>query len=88
MIQTAQNLYLFDKKPGYCVTHFWHIVSAILEEVLHVNEIMMLSVFSLKLLAFIIPKHYGSLTLQSKFTVELNMDDLTCIFETVRTLMN
>ena len=31
-------------------------------------------------------KNYGSLTLQTKFKVELNMGDLTSFFETVRTL--
>ena len=85
MIRTAQNVDLFDKKPAYYVNHFWYIVSAILKEVLHVKQITMLRIFIIKFPSFIIPKNYGSLTLQAKFKVELNMGDLTCFFETVCT---
>ena len=62
MIQTTPNLNLFDKKKkktkkqrGYYVNSLY-IVSAILKEVLHEKQKLMLRVFSIELSFFIIPK--------------------------------
>ena len=71
MIRTTQNFDIFDKKHAYYVNHFWYIAGAILKEVLHVKQIMMLRVI------FHYSKNYDSLTLQTKFKVILNMGDLT-----------
>ena len=58
-----------------------------LKKVLRVKQIMMLRVFSIKLhLSLFQNKNYGSLTIETKFKVELNMGDLTSLFEAVRTL--
>ena len=46
----------------------------------------MLRLFLIRLPFFIIPKYYGSLTLETKSKIELNMADLQCLFETVCTL--
>ena len=56
MIQTTQNLDLFNKKTLDITLPIFDIVNAILKEVLHVKQIMMLRVFSVKLPSFIIPK--------------------------------
>ena len=64
---------LFDKKRGYYVNYFWYLVSAILNDVLHVKQI-------------IIPKIMVVWHFKTKFNVELNMGDLTSLFEIVRTL--
>ena len=79
MIGTTQNFDLFDKKPAInYVNHFRNITSAILKQVLHVKQLMMLRLFIIILKAFIFhySKNHGSLTLEIKLEVELNMDDL------------
>ena len=73
MIRTTGNLDLLNKKPAYYV-NISDIFSAIFKEVLRVRQKMMLKVFIIR------PKNHGSLTLQTKFKVELNMGDLACPF--------
>ena len=77
------------KKPAHFfkyVNHLWYIVSAILKEVLHVKQIMMLRVFIVRLPSFIIPKivviwHFKwSLKLIQTWAIS------HVLFETVRTL--
>ena len=74
----------FWQKSGYYVNHFWYIVSAILKQVLHVKQIMMLKSIEHKASIF----HYSknTVTLQTKLKVELNMGISHVCFETVRTL--
>ena len=57
-----------------------HIVSAILKGVLLVKPIMMLKSIYHKAFIFHYSKNYDSMTTQTKFKVELNTYDLTCLF--------
>ena len=86
MIQTKQNLDLFDIEPVYYVSHFWNIAGAILKEVLHVKQLIMLRFIYYKASIFHYFRNHHSLTLQSKFKVELSMGDLPHLFRTVHTL--
>ena len=83
IILSTQKLDLFDKNLYIYVNQFLkYIVSAILKEVLHVKQILMLRVFIIRLpSSFTIPRiTVVSLSLETKFKIELNMGDLPCLF--------
>ena len=50
------KIWIYLTKPVYYAKQFWNIVSAILKEVLHVKQFMMLRVFIIRVPSFILPK--------------------------------
>ena len=86
MILTTQNLDLLDKNLYIKLTFFLKFRERYFEKVSACETNNDAFSISHKASIFHYSENCGILALEIKFTIELSMGDLPCLFETVRTL--
>ena len=84
--KVGKILGLWEKNAVYYVNQFWNIIGAILKGVSASETIKWCYSIYHKTSILHHSKNYGSLTRETRSKVAINMEDLTCLLETVRTL--